>query len=124
MKLWLVIFAATYLLELPVYALFLRRFLSASRLVGFTLLINLVTHPFIFLALPKWMQNPVHYSLLAELVAVSVEGVLLYALARRQRWEGTSALWCLGLAFFANAVSATLGELGYYALDKLGVPLA
>jgi hypothetical protein len=126
MLLWLVVFGVTYILELPIYALGLRGSVAFARVVFVALVLNLATHPVVWFVLPKlFANNQIHYVLVAEAFAVTVEGVLLWLIARWQRWPERccSWLWCTGLAFVANAFSAALGEVGYTVLEGLGVSL-
>lgn len=124
MLLWLVVFAVTYLCELPIYALGLRGSVAFARALLVTLVLNLATHPVVWFVLPKvFGDDAVHYVLVAEAFAVTVEGVVLWLIARWQRWPERSWLWFIGLAFVANAFSATLGEVGYVVLGRLGVSL-
>jgi hypothetical protein len=113
---WLVIFTLTCVLELPIYLLPLRPVLPLRLGIVLLLGLNLATHPIVWFLLPRIFENQVHYVLAAEAFAVIVEGLILGALARRQRWEGWGWLSAVGLAFLANACSAGIGEVIAYRL--------
>jgi hypothetical protein len=119
---WLVLFTLTCLLELPVYVLPLRPVLPLRWGLLLLLVLNLATHPIVWFVLPRIFENQVHYVLVAEAFAVIVEGLILGGLARRRRWEGWGWLSMMGLAFLANACSATIGEIiGYPIVGWLGL---
>jgi hypothetical protein len=111
LAIWLALFTLTCLLELPIYLLPLRP--AVPLRWGLLLLfgLNLATHPIVWFVLPRVFNNQVHYVLVAEAFAVIVEGLILGAIARWRRWEGWGWLSMMGLAFLANAFSATVGEL-------------
>jgi len=122
MQLWPYIFVLTCLLELPVYLWLLRRAIKPAGGLLVCLALNLLTHPLVWFVFPALLENQVHYVLVAEAFAVIVEGLALVALARWRRWEGFPWLSLVGVAFLANAFSATVGELvGYRLLDLLGL---
>lgn len=122
MQLWPYIFVMTCLLELPIYLWLLRQAVKPAWGLLLCLTLNLLTHPVVWFVLPALLENQVHYVLVAEAFAVIVEGLALIALTRWKRWEGLPWLSLLGVAFLANAVSATVGELlGYRLLDLLGL---
>ncbi len=86
---WAQAFVWTMILELPVYVAFLRRETGVARAVGLVMLVNLVTHPLIWLAPrfePFWA-----WLLVAESIVVVSEASLLVATMRRR----------VGLAFVA-----------------------
>jgi hypothetical protein len=119
---WLAIFTLTCLLELPIYLVPLRRVLPLRWGLLVLLALNLATHPIVWFVLPRIFENQVHYVLIAEAFAVLVEGLLLGALSRWRHWPGWGGLSLIGLAFMANAWSATLGELtGYRLIGWLGL---
>lgn len=70
-----------------------------GRLVSAAVLINLVTHPLLWLVRPR--STPA--LLIAEIVIVLVEAALWWALVRQRPAA------CLGVAFVANAVSFAVG---------------
>jgi hypothetical protein len=122
MQLWPWIFALTCLLELPVYLWLLRPAVTPARGLLVCIGLNLLTHPLVWFVFPTLLENQVHYVLVAEAFAVIVEGLALVALARWRGWEGFPWLSLVGVAFLANAFSATVGELvGYRLLDLLGL---
>jgi len=120
-KVWLYIFALTCLLELPVYLWLLRHVVCVPWGLLLCLALNLATHPIVWFVLPGLLENQQHYVLVAEAFAVGVEALILIALAHFRRWD-LPWLSLVGVAFLANAFSATLGELvGYRLLQWLGV---
>lgn len=120
---WLKIFTLTYAVETPIYGAALRSQLAWRWTLLLSLLLNLATHPIVWFVLPRLFDNQVTFALFAEAFAVTVEALILAAAARLREWPRREWLWCFGLAFVANAISATAGEVLYYVLDKLGVRL-
>jgi hypothetical protein len=126
LKVWLIFFAVTFVLETPVYVLALRR-VTGSILKGAlaSLIVNLCTHPVVWFALPRlFVDDQVKYTLTAEGFAVSVEAAILIVTCRVLKWEHRPWLWLLGLAFLANATSVAGGMIGFEVLERLGISLA
>jgi hypothetical protein len=120
---WLKIFTLTYVIETPIYGAALREQLAWRWSLLLSLILNLATHPIVWFLLPRIFVNQINYALFAEAFAVTVEALIIAAAARLREWPRREWLWCFGLAFVANAVSATVGEVLYYVLEKLGVQL-
>jgi hypothetical protein len=120
---WLKIFALTYTIETPIYFAALRRHLHFLGALLVSLVLNLATHPVVWFVLPKIFSNQVNYALFAEAWAVTIEALLLKALDRGLHWGRQGWLWFFGLAFVANGISASVGELLYYFLEKAGIHL-
>jgi hypothetical protein len=96
----------TFFLELPIYYFFLRHFKPASKIILLTAVINLATHPFIFLVLPnlfsKYSLTYLPYLLTAETFAPLVEaGLLIYF---KVSWRTA-----MMASISANLVSWTIG---------------
>jgi len=122
LKLWLCIFALTYLLELPLYLGLLRSAIRPRWGLLLCLVLNLTTHPVVWFVLPSVLENQVHYVLVGEAFAVVVEGLVLIGVARLRRWEGWPWLSLVGVSFLANAFSASVGEIaGYRLIQWLGI---
>jgi hypothetical protein len=122
LKMWVYIFSLTCLLELPIYVGLLRRVVRLPWGLLLCLVLNLLTHPLVWFVLPNLLENQVHYVLVAEAFAVVTEGLALLGIARWRRWEGWPWLSLFGVAFFANAFSAAVGEIGgYHLLGWLGL---
>ncbi len=78
---YLPFFLKTILLEFPIYFLFLRKAQSLPRLLLITLILNLATHPILFMVMPivfsKFNLNYRQYLCIAEIFAPVIEGLLL-----------------------------------------------
>ena len=74
-------FLKTFILELPIYFIFLTRMHSFFRIVMINLVLNLLTHPLIFLGMPvmfeKFGFTYLQYLLIAEIFAPLAEGIFL-----------------------------------------------
>lgn len=125
LKVWLIFFAVTFILETPVYVLALRRVTgSIYKGVLASLVVNVSTHPVVWFVLPRlFVDDQVKYTLVAEGFAVSVEAVILIVACRVLGWEHRPWLWLFGLAFLANATSVAGGMIGFEVLEQLGVQL-
>lgn len=101
-------FLATVALEFPVYFLLLRDVSRAKKLLV-TVLVNVVTHPFVFLVLPKIIVNGQRsyseYALIAETFAPFAEGLILTL------WLRQGGLRGLAIAVAANLFSWTIGAM-------------
>ncbi len=104
---YLPVFLMTCLLEFPIYFLFLFRQSSFIRLVLIGFLLNLATHPIVYLGMPilfsKWELNYLQYLLIAEFFAPFVEAILLRKVFHTS-WR--MAIWA---ATVANLFSWTVG---------------
>ena len=104
---YLPVFVVTCLFEFPVYFLFLFRESSFIRMVLITLLVNLATHPIIYLGMPAvfshWDMTYLQYLLIAESFAPIVEALLLKKVFHSS-WR--MAIWS---ATIANLFSWTVG---------------
>lgn len=101
------VFLLTCLLEFPVYFLFLWKESSITRAVLVIFLLNLATHPIVYLGMPfvfeKWDLNYLQYLLIAEVFAPFIEALLLKKVFHTT-WK--TAIWA---ALLANLFSWTLG---------------
>ena len=122
LKPWAILFAMTYLLELPIYQGLLRRVVRLRQGLLLCLALNVATHPIVWFVWPIVLENQLHYVLVAEAFAVLVEATLLWGMARWKRWPDGSWLSFVGVAFLANAFSVAVGEIaGYPLLHALGL---
>lgn len=104
---YLPFFLKTCVLEFPIYYLILYQIKKWNQLLFISVLLNLATHPFIFLGLPvifaQFNGNYFQYLITAEVFAPIVEMLMLFYLFKI-KWR---------LAFFsallANLVSWTIG---------------
>ena len=108
---WWLAFTITYLFEFVTY-LALDRWQGWDRPVkrlGLTcLLVNLCTHPFVFICLPLCIHTPyLEYVLVAEAVAVLGESYILKRLGYTQHWQ---------IAVLANGMSWLVGGQFYLLL--------
>ncbi len=75
-------FLKTCVLELPFYYFFLTRTQSFSRIVIINFILNLLTHPIVFLVMPILFEhlglNYLQYLLLAETFAPLTEAIVLH----------------------------------------------
>lgn len=103
---WLVAFALTQLVEVPIYArpLAMRRDGGRRGLlprVALAFVLSCPTHPFVFLVLPRlWTGTYMGYVAAAEAVAVLAEAALLHLLGVR-----AALTW----AVLANVASTAVG---------------
>lgn len=78
---YLFVFLKTYLLELGFYFFFLRPLFSFKKVLCINLVINLATHPIIFLVMPyffsKYDLNYLQYLIIAETFAPTIEALIL-----------------------------------------------
>ncbi len=104
---YLSVFFFTCLLEFPVYFVFLIRESKIIRLVLITFLLNIATHPLIYLGMPlifsKWNITYLQYLIIAEVFAPVVEAILLRKIFH------TSWRTAIYSAAFANLFSWTIG---------------
>jgi hypothetical protein len=103
---WALAFVVTLALELPVYALLLRRPLGLARALAVAVALNLATHPLAWLATYRWGAR----FFAVEAGVWLAEALLLFALARAlgRRVPLHEALLA---ALAANALSAGAGLL-------------
>lgn len=101
-------FFATVAFEFPIYFLLLRNMSHIKKLASIVL-VNIATHPFIFLVLPKLMVNTQMsysaYALIAETFAPLTEGLILSVWLRQGFVRG------LAIAIAANLFSWTVGAI-------------
>ena len=76
-------FLKTFILELPIYAIILKSQQSFVKTLTANTLLNLVTHPFIFILLPMLLVksdsiNYLNYLTIAEIFAPTVEALILF----------------------------------------------
>ncbi|MBC7464537.1 MAG: hypothetical protein H7256_00970 [Bdellovibrio sp.] len=106
---YLPFFLKTYAFELPFYYFFLRKIFSTTKILRINLVINLATHPFIFIMLPlilvRFEFNYFQYLVVAEIFAPLVEALILNQLFK-VRWQ-TAVVASL----VANLISWTVGVL-------------
>ena len=100
-------FLKTFILELPIYYVLLRRLKSGLKVLEINLLVNLATHPFIFLLLPVLLSKTeatyLDYLLTAEVFAPAVEALLLAKAYKIPPWLSVLA------AVAANLFSWSIG---------------
>lgn len=101
---WLVAFAWTLALELPVYTLLLERHVSGWRtLCALVVAVNAITHPLLWFVFPR--LSPYAWYLLAGEACVTVAEAALVLAVMRPRRPGRA----LAASLAANAVSTVLG---------------
>lgn len=104
---YLPVFFMTYILEFPIYFIFLFRNSSIVRMVLIGLILNVATHPFIYKVLPpilaKWDMSYLEYLIIAEIFAPTIEAILLKKVFHTS-WK--IAFWA---AILANLFSWTIG---------------
>ena len=105
---YLCTFFLTCLLETPFYWLALKSWnVGRVKKVGFIVLVNLATHPFIYFGVPAItfrLGGKVYQSLLlSELFAPLVEGIILWRVRKGPAWVS------LGYAIAANLFSWWVG---------------
>lgn len=99
MSAWLAAFALTQLVETPIYA---RRLVGRRHRWLIAFAASTLTHPFIFLVLPRWWSGDWQsYFLAAEAIAVCVEAGWLACFGVRAP---------LLVALVANAASVIVGQ--------------
>lgn len=101
---WVIGFAFTQLLEIPIYLWGLRRLPMPQRL-GVAFGASAITHPFVWFAVPWYMPGAASrwvLFLVVEAAVVGVEGYYLKQWGRTRPWH-----WAL----LANAFSAISGEV-------------
>lgn len=101
------VFGMTYVLELPIYFLFLHHRYQPSKILLINFILNIATHPIVYLGMPaffvKWDMDYLPYLLIAEFFAPATEALLLKKLFHSS-WR--LALWA---AILANLFSWTVG---------------
>jgi hypothetical protein len=105
---WLKAFAATILIEAPIYALFLRARFGVARGLLMSVPLQLLTHPLLwlnFFALEAALDSWVGALVIAEGLVLVAETALLWWM-----W-GQRLPLALAAAFTANAVSTLVGVL-------------
>lgn len=75
-------FLKTFILEFPIYALILKSQQDLAKTLAANTILNVATHPFIFILLPLLLNrieniNYLHYLVVAEIFAPTVEILLL-----------------------------------------------
>lgn len=104
---YLGIFGMTFLTELPIYFLFLYRYSSFLRILLINFILNIATHPVVFLLMPwlfqKWDLSYLQYILIAEFFAPAIEALILRKLFKMD-WSAAIAA-----ALIANLFSWTVG---------------
>lgn len=100
-------FLKTILLEFPLYYLFLKNIRSLKEILLMGLILNLATHPIIFLVMPPLLNtlqfSYLNYLIIAETFAPVVEALIL-SLFYKLSWRRS-----LLAALTANIVSWTIG---------------
>ncbi|MCA9668751.1 MAG: hypothetical protein KC503_24325 [Myxococcales bacterium] len=109
---WLVAFALTLAIELPLYWLLLRRALGDARALGVGVGVNLATHPALWYLMPRFLPYGLWLAVSETLVFV-LEGLLVAFALRSRTPLGTAAATTrgLGIALLVNAISTALGLL-------------
>jgi len=106
---YLPIFIKTLAFELPFYYFFLRPKFSMLKILWINFIINVATHPFIFLMLPSLLVrfefSYLQYLVIAEIFAPAVEAVLL------NRFFKLSWSRAITAALVANLFSWSIGVL-------------
>ena len=110
MEAWLVAFAWTFGLELPVFVLWLRSKIGLGRSILMALVLNLVTHPTMFFGLLGHEIADAY--VLAGVLVVAVESALLLVLLGLlvAPGERPSVLTSLLATIMANAVTVAASE--------------
>lgn len=107
LKEYIKVFSMTYLLELPIYWIFLKGYFNINRLFLVNFILNIATHPIVYLAMPvyflKWNLNYIQYLGIAEVFAPAIEALLLKNLFLMRTRH---AIWA---AVIANLFSWTIG---------------
>jgi hypothetical protein len=106
MRHWLLAFAFTQLIEIPIYNYALREF-NFSRLKRFAVAFgaSAITHPVVWFAFPRWMPNtPVVMLIASELFAIVVEAAYLRAfrLSRSLGWSLVANSLSFGISIFSR----------------------
>jgi hypothetical protein len=74
-------FFKTFILELPVYLLFLRHQKKLSEILQINFILNFATHPVVFFLIPliimQYNATYLHYLVIAEVFAPLVEAIIL-----------------------------------------------
>ena len=100
-------FIKTCILELPIYFIFLRSSRSFFRIVVITFIVNLATHPIVFMLMPilltKLNLNYLQYLCIAETFAPLIEALIL---AFYYQFSSRVSFWA---ALVANLFSWTVG---------------
>ncbi len=115
MGLYLTIFSATVVLELPVYLAGLARRLGAARALAWIVALNVITHPVVYFVFPLLIARYWPMVIAAECFAITVEGAIVFLVVRRAPRPLTLP-GAYGLAFAANAFSTVIGLSAYRAL--------
>lgn len=106
---YLLVFFKTYTFELPLYYVFLRKSWNMPKILLVNLVINLATHPIIYLLMPiiflRFDMNYLQYLVIAEIFAPAVEAILLSRVFKIS-WKTAVAA-----ALVANLFSWTAGVI-------------
>ncbi len=104
---YLPFFLKTLLLELPLYYLLLKNVKSFKQILLINLVVNIATHPIIFIAMPPLLNafgfSYLNYLIIAEIFAPAVEAILLHKTYK----VSASRAWVA--AIVANLVSWAIG---------------
>lgn len=104
---YLPVFLLTCGLEFPIYFFFTYRESSVRRVILISILLNLITHPIVYLGMPilfeKWNFNYLQYLVIAEIFAPLVEAICLRKIFHTS-WK--TSVWA---AIMANLFSWTIG---------------
>lgn len=105
---WAVAFALTLVTEVPLYVVVLGTLerTDLRRTAAFGVLVNAVTHPFVWVALHPALLGGGRYAqivLLVEAAVVAIEAAML------GRWLGGPWAFVAGTALLANAASVLVG---------------
>lgn len=103
---WLASFGFTLLVELPLFVGLSRRWVSAPRAALVGAGGSLVSHPLLWFAWARLVEDYTVYIVTGELLVAGVESLVFYWFAR----PGTLAR-AVGVAFIANAASYLLGTI-------------
>jgi len=105
---WLAAFASTIIIETPIVALFAKDFMPVRRSLGMSLILQMTTHPLLWLTFFDLMDAVGSYTtalIIAETLVFVVESSLL-AWMWGGRWR-----WAFLTAFTANVASTAVGLL-------------
>jgi hypothetical protein len=97
-------FGLTLLVEGVVLWLLFRRHRGLWRIGAAAILGNVLTHPVVFLVLPRWMSDPATYIIIAESFAFSAEIPVIWAVLRPDPWRRS-----ISASALANGASYLLG---------------
>ena len=103
---WIIAFALTIIIEMPVFTLLGRKYASAVKAAAAGVLCSCITHPLLWFAWRPLFDSYIIWAISGEAAVIAIEAIVFYTVVRP-----TPFTKALAISLLANATSYGTGLL-------------